>query len=60
MRIIGKHDINKKEGEKSLIFANPGSISLPKCNTAHSYITLDGNKITLEDVDGEIIQEYEY
>ena len=49
--------IKEKEG---LIFANPGSISLPKCNTAHSYITLDGNKITLKDVDGEIIQEYEY
>ena len=32
--------IEEKEG---LIFANPGSISLPKCNTAHSYIILEDN-----------------
>ena len=49
--------IEEKEG---LIFANPGSISLPKCNTAHSYIILDENKIILKDVDGKVIQEYEY
>ena len=42
------------------IIANPGSISLPKCNTAHSYIILDENKIILKDVDGKVIQEYEY
>ena len=49
--------IEEKEG---LIFANPGSISLPKCNTAHSYIILEENKIILKDVDGKVIQEYEY
>ena len=49
--------IEEKEG---LIFANPGSISLPKCNTAHSYIILDENMIILKDVDGKVIQEYEY
>ena len=49
--------IEEKEG---YIFANPGSISLPKCNTAHSYIILDENKIILKDVDGKVIQEYEY
>ena len=49
--------IEEKEG---LIFANPGSISLPKCNTAHSYIILDENKIILKDVDGKVIQEYQY
>lgn len=49
--------IEEKEG---LIFANPGSISLPKCNTAHSYIILEENKIILKDVDGKVIQEYQY
>ena len=49
--------IGEKEG---YIFANPGSISLPKCNTAHSYIILDENKIILKDVDGKVIQEYQY
>ena len=46
--------IQEKEG---YIFANPGSISLPKCNTEHSYIILEENKIILKKVDGEILQE---
>lgn len=49
--------IEEKEG---YIFANPGSISLPKCNTEHSYIILDENKIILKRVDGEILKEYNY
>lgn len=48
--------IEEKEG---YIFANPGSISLPKCNTEHSYIILEENKIILKNVDGKIIKEYE-
>ena len=47
--------IQEKEG---YIFANPGSISLPKCGTAHSYLVLDEGVITLKDVDGNILQEY--
>lgn len=43
--------------ENEIIFANPGSISLPKNNTEHSYIIFDEDKITLKNVDGEIIQE---
>ncbi len=49
--------IEEKEG---YIFANPGSISLPKCNTEHSYIILDENKVILKRVDGEILKEYNY
>jgi len=45
------------EEANGVIFANPGSISLPKNNTQHSYIIFDENKITLKNVDGEIIQE---
>ena len=48
--------IQEKEG---FVFANPGSISLPKCNTAHSYIIFDNNMITLKDVDGNVLQEFE-
>lgn len=47
--------IQEKEG---YIFANPGSISLPKCGTVHSYLVLDDGLITLKDVDGNLIQEY--
>ena len=45
------------EEENGIIFANPGSISLPKNNTQHSYIIFDENKIILKDVEGNIIKE---
>ena len=45
------------EEENGIIFANPGSISLPKNNTEHSYIIFDEAKITLKNVDGQIIKE---
>lgn len=46
--------IRKKD---NLIFANQGSISLPKNNTRHSYIIMDSEKITLKDISGSIIEE---
>ena len=49
--------IQEKEG---LIFANPGSISLPKCNSAHSYIIFDEKSIVLKDVFGNELQKYEF
>lgn len=48
----------EKKGD--FIFANPGSISLPKGMSTHSYILLDENKIILKDIDGKIINEYKY
>lgn len=47
------------EEENGIIFANPGSISLPKNNTEHSYMIFDDKKIVLKNVDGEIIKEKE-
>ena len=47
--------ISEKEG---YIFANPGSISLPKGGTEHSYLILDKGEIILKNVDGEILQEH--
>ena len=47
--------IEEKEG---YIFANPGSISLPKGGTEHSYLILDNNQIILKNVEGKILQEY--
>lgn len=41
--------------EYGIIFANPGSISLPKNDTAHSYMIIDEKNIILKDVDGNII-----
>ena len=39
------------------IFANCGSISLPKDNTEHSYLVIDENEIILKNVDGKIIDK---
>ena len=43
--------------KNNLIFANPGSLSLPKNNTRHYYIIMDSEKITLKDISGSIIEE---
>ena len=53
----GHFHIGFIEEENGIIFANPGSISLPKNNTEHSYIIFDDEKITLKNVEGEIINE---
>lgn len=49
--------IEEKEG---LVFANPGSISLPKGGSRHSYIVIDENEIILKDVDGAVLDKYEF
>ena len=46
--------------EYGLIFTNPGSISLPKNNTAHSYLIINDLEIILKDIDGSIIDRKEY
>ena len=40
-----------------VIVANAGSVSLPKNDTPRSYIILDGKRIILKTLDGEIIKE---
>lgn len=47
--------IVKKDG---IIFANPGSISLPKDNTKNSYLILDKESIVLKDIDGNVIDKF--
>ncbi len=49
--------IVKKDG---IIFANPGSISLPKDNTKNSYLILDKESIVLKDIDGNVIDEFKF
>ena len=45
------------EEENGVVFANSGSISLPKNNTAHSYLIIEDKNIILKDVDGNVIKE---
>lgn len=40
------------------IFANPGSISLPKENTPNSFLVLENKAITLKTIEGNIIENY--
>lgn len=49
--------IKRNEGT---IFANTGSVSLPKNGTANSYIVLDDNKIELKDLDGNLIESEDF
>ena len=46
--------------EYGTIFANPGSISLPKNNTKHSYLIIDEKELILKDVEGNIIDRKIY
>ena len=39
---------------------NPGSISLPKNNTANSYVIIDDSEIILKDIDGNVIDRKKY
>ena len=48
--------IEEKDG---VIFANAGSISLPKGGTPESYIILEDGKITLKDLSSNVIAEKE-
>lgn len=44
-----------KEEESGYWYGNPGSVALPKENSAHSYLILEGKRISLKTMDGEII-----
>ena len=49
--------IKEKDG---VIVVNAGSISLPKEDTANSYLIIDDKEIRLYDIDGNIIVKLEY
>lgn len=46
--------IKKQDG---ILFLNPGSISIPKENTKHSYILWKDNEIYLKDINGDVIEK---
>ena len=48
------------EEVNGLIFANPGSISLPYKDTEHSYMIIDDKNLILKNVDGKVICEKAY
>lgn len=42
------------------LIINTGSLSLPRNNTLHSYVVIDDYKITIKDIDNNIIDSVEY
>lgn len=42
------------------IYMNPGSVSLPKENSYHGYMTFEDNIFLWKDLDGRIMNEYKY
>ena len=43
--------------EDGKIYANPGSVSLPKNDTKNSYMIIEDNKIILKDIYGNLVEE---
>ena len=41
------------------VYLNPGSLSIPKENSPHSYMTLEGGKLVWKDLDGTVYHELE-
>lgn len=58
--VYGHFHIGFIKEEHGLIFANPGSISLPRNNTKHSYLIIEGNNLILKDVEGNVIDTKSY
>lgn len=58
--VYGHFHIGFIEEQYGIIFANPGSISLPKNNTKHSYMIIDDQELILKDIEGNIIQKKSY
>ena len=46
------------EEENNQVFVNPGSISIPKNGSNRDYIIFDDNKITIYDINDNIVKEY--
>ncbi len=43
----------EKQGET--VIANPGSLSLPKCDTLRAYLILEDGNLTLKSLDGKVL-----
>ena len=46
------------EVREKYIYMNPGSVSIPKENSAHSYMTLENDTFLWKDLDGNVYREY--
>lgn len=54
----GHTHVSKCVDHGNYVYMNPGSVSIPKENTPHGYMTLENGKFLWKSLDGEIIKEY--
>ena len=53
----GERLIYATHGHVYNLYLNPGSVSLPKENSPHSYLTLEGEKFLWKELDGTVYHE---
>lgn len=54
----GHTHVSKIEETDGFVYANPGSVSIPKENTPRGYMILEDDKIIHKDLDGKTLREY--
>ena len=54
----GHTHVSKCVDHGNYVYMNPGSVSIPKENTPHGYMTLENGKFLWKSLDGETIREY--
>ena len=54
----GHTHVCKIEELGDIIYANPGSVSIPKEDTPRGYMILEDEKIIHKSLNGELLQEY--
>ena len=54
----GHTHVSKCVDHGNYVYMNPGSVSIPKENTPHGYMTLENGKFLWTSLDGEKIKEY--
>lgn len=58
--IQGHTHVPKNEKADGIIYLNPGSLSIPKEGSAHSYMILDNGIFYWKDIDGNIYDQAEF
>ena len=55
----GHTHVPKREETDACVYLNPGSVSIPKENSVHGYMTLTENIFEWKSLDGEVYNRYE-
>ena len=57
--LYGHIHVPKCYEEEGILILNPGSVSIPKEDSEHSYMVLDDNKLYWKNLEGNVYKEYE-